>query len=297
LLDDDHILQEPNPYATISKGLAQIPYLRKTLEDRKKKLQDIFLGENGKSNTIIYETLEILKKTFIASCLSDSGDSIWIRYIKPIILDSIQKKFEDRAYGEDLDEQLRDMKNDILRLWRGESKRASERLKHLLQKEFREAASDNNLTLSLNLDVNLQDMSFENLFDSLFPKEAAGSFIGSMLNRSFEWVGGLWDHAFESKKRKASTSSIGSIFSTFIKLLCMPFRWIGRLWKNVFKSKKKTAREAQKWEEKRKQYEEKLKTDIDAFFSKKPVKEKIQEQIRGPVASAIKAIELLQSQV
>jgi hypothetical protein len=252
-LDDDHILQEPNPFATISKGLAQIPYLRKTLEDRKKKLQYIFLDENGKSNTIIDKNLEIQKNTFIASCLSESYDSIWTRYIKPITLGRIQGMLHDKAYRESLNEQLRDMKNDMLSLWRDESKKVFESLKNHLQKEFREAAGENNLPLSLNPDVNLQYMSFKNLFDSLLPKS-------NVLGR----------------------------------LLYMLLGWIRRLLGYVFKSKK-TARERQQLEEKRRECDEKLKVDIDAFLSENLLKEKIQAQIRGPVERAIKAIEHLQS--
>jgi hypothetical protein len=257
---DENILIDPDPYATIALGLAQIPYRRKVLADRKDKLEKLFSGNEGKISKIIDVCLDSLKSNFTRSCASDLDDSsIWSTIIKPIVLPHIKGKIGDKALKKQLEAKKDEIQEKMICAWEEESKKTLGYLRSRVQKELRSEADANYLTLSQRFQIDLSGALFEKIFDSLLPEESKISFftgIANMLLKPYE------------------------LFVSFLE-----------------KEDKRGEKEQKKLKEKQTRFKEEVENAVEEVFTKSYIRHKLLEQIKAPVKLAIDNIELLQSQV
>jgi hypothetical protein len=259
---DDNILIDPDPYATIALGLAQIPYRREVLAGRKYKLEKLFSGSEGKIGKIIDVCLGMLKSNFAASCAGDL-DSIWSTIIKPVVFGHIEGKIDAKALKKQLEAKKYEIQGKMMHRLEEQSEKVLEFLRGRVQKELQSEADannlSNNLTLPQRLQVDLSGVPLDEIFYSLLPEE----------------------------------SKI-SVFTSIVNMLLMPFR----LFVSFFERKAKRAeKERKKLKEAQTQFKEKAEGVIEDFFTRSYAKHKLLEQIKAPVKLAIDNIELLQSQI
>jgi hypothetical protein len=201
-IDEEHILQEPDPYSTIALGLAQIPYRRERLSEKKRKLTEDTLP---KSREIVENAFAEFKKNLLSDIVSDSlSNSIWSSCFKPAYLAGIKREIDDNTLKKRLSEQRDKAQICLKRYWEKGLDDLFDDIKTKIERAVREDAQKNKLLFSLQR-IKLWEVPLESFFDSFqFKEKERMSYIGAAFDFALNLAVRLYDVLLGNQKKRAA---------------------------------------------------------------------------------------------